>query len=86
MVENLSKQDDPTGAFEEKLELALKFLSNPWKIWENGSVPVRRLVLKLAFAGPIQCCRKEGARTPQIFKPFKALQKSSNDGVFYGGS
>ena len=85
MLENMVKQVEPKGTFDKKLELALRFLSNPWKLWESGNIHVRRLVLKLAFAGPVTYCRNEGARTPEISFPFKALQGSSGLGVCYGG-
>lgn len=85
MLENMSKQIEPKGSFDEKLELALGFLANPWKLWENGNINVRRLVLKLAFAGPVAYCRNGGARTPAISFPFKALHGSSNQYVCYGG-
>lgn len=49
----LTNQVEPAGALEEKLELALGFLANPWKLWETGSINVRRTVLKLAFTGPV---------------------------------
>ena len=74
MVENTAKQAEPKGAFEEKLGLACQFLASPWKIWGNGTPAARRLVLKLAFTTPIEYCRKEGARTPDLSLPFKALK------------
>ncbi len=73
-VENLAKQAEPKGAYEENLELSLTFLTNPWKLWESGSTTLRRLVLKLAFTTPITYCRKEGARTPNLSLPFKLLK------------
>ncbi|MEP2640814.1 recombinase family protein [Roseobacter sp.] len=73
LTEKLGKEVEPKGAFEEKLELALTFLSNPWKVWENGGIYARRLVLKLAFTTPIQYCRNKGARTPVLSLLFKAL-------------
>ncbi|MDX8353966.1 recombinase family protein [Cognatiyoonia sp. IB215182] len=84
MVEKLGKQIEPKGAFDEKLELACKFLSNPWKIWENGTTSARRLVLKLAFTTPIQYYRNEGARTPDLSLPFKALGGTSGCQFCYG--
>ncbi|GFE52393.1 hypothetical protein So717_41460 [Roseobacter cerasinus] len=72
------------GAFDKKLELALRFLANPWKLWETGHVQARRLVLKLAFGGPIAYCRNEGARTPKISIPFKMLGGISKGEFFYG--
>ena len=73
LTEKLANQAKPKASFEEKLEPVLTFLANPWKIWETGNVTLRRLVLKLAFADRIQYDRFEGARTPEIAFPFKAL-------------
>ncbi|WP_299879427.1 recombinase family protein [uncultured Sulfitobacter sp.] len=74
--EKLAHQAEPSGTFEEKLEPALAFLANPWKLWETSGksqVFLRRIILKLAFTDRIRYCRNEGARTPQIAFPFKAL-------------
>jgi len=57
------------GSFEEKLERLLTFLSNPWKIWENGHTSLRRVVLKLVFADRIAYHRNEGARTTNLLAP-----------------
>ncbi|MEO1066310.1 MAG: recombinase family protein, partial [Pseudomonadota bacterium] len=86
MAENLQKQAEPKGTFEEKLEPALQFLANPWKLWENGNITLRRTVLKLAFADRIPYCRIEGARTPKTAIPFKALAVYSGGGVLNGGA
>ena len=85
-VEKLAKQVPPKSTFTEKLELALRFLSNPWKLWESGNFNARRLVLKLAFAGPIAYCRNEGARTPQLSLPFKVLGGYLRDEFVYGAA
>ncbi|MEP5729556.1 MAG: hypothetical protein ABJL67_09275 [Sulfitobacter sp.] len=77
LTEQMHKQTEPNGTFEEKLEPALTFLSNPWKLWETGHVVLRRVVLKLAFADRIKYCRNKGARTPEIAFPFKALDAFS---------
>ena len=73
LTEKLTKQAEPKGSFEEKLEPSLTFLASPWKLWKSGHITLRRVVLKLAFTGPIRHCRNEGARTPQTSLPFNAL-------------
>ena len=73
MMEKRDKQVVPIGTFEEKLEPLILFLSNPLKLWETGSVFVRRTVLKLAFADRIKYDRNQGPRTPEISFPFKML-------------
>lgn len=84
MTENLAKAEEPSGSFKEKLEPALQFLSSPWKIWKSGNIHLRRLVLKLAFADHVEYCPNEGARTPRIALPFKALEVVSDPKVFCG--
>ncbi len=59
--------------FNEKLELSLQFLANPWKIWDKGSFELRRTVLKLVLTHPFRYHRKTGPRTPEISFPFNAL-------------
>lgn len=58
---------------EEKLEPALQFITNPWKLWESGNITLRRLVLKLAFADRLEYDRKTGPRAANFAFPFKAL-------------
>ncbi|WP_282078093.1 hypothetical protein [Epibacterium ulvae] len=77
LVETLAKQAEPKGSSEEKLEPALNFLSNPWKLWDGGTVQARRLVLKLAFTGPIKYTRKKGARNAYFSFLFDALHEIS---------
>lgn len=84
LTENIENQVVPAGSFAEKLEPALMFLSNPWKIWESGSVAARKLVLKLAFTDRIRYCRNEGARTAELAFPFKALSGFTDQRVCYG--
>ena len=84
IAEKLANQSNPPGSFEEKLELALTFLANPWKVWETGCIKARRTTLKLAFQSPIAYCRNEGARTPELSFPFKALTDNSTQRFCYG--
>ncbi|GAB5449358.1 MAG: hypothetical protein Gyms2KO_42310 [Gymnodinialimonas sp.] len=74
LVEKLTHEAEPQGSFEEKLEPVLTFLANPFKLWASGHIALRRTVLKLAIADRIFYCRNEGARTPKIAFPFKALE------------
>ncbi len=83
-AQQLENQDIPAGSYEEKLEPVLTFLANPWKLWETGHINLRRMVLKPAFAGRITYDRNEGARTPQIALPFKALAGFDKGRVCFG--
>ena len=71
MTEKLTNQGKPKHTFNELFELALKFLSNPRKLWTSGDIAPRNTVLRLAF------CRNEGFRTPQITEPFRFLGLST---------
>ncbi len=84
--EKLANQATPKGTWDEKLEPVLTFLANPYKLWESGDITLRRMVLKLAFAGQIQYCRNEGARTPKMALPFKALGALETMQVTSGGT
>ena len=84
IVEQSANQAEPKGSFEEQLEPVLTFLASPWKLWETGSVHLRRVVLKLAFTNPIKYCRNKGARTPNLAFPFKALEGFSHREVCFG--
>lgn len=79
LTETLSQNLEPRGTIEEKLEPAMRFLANPWNLWETESVQARRLVLKLAFSTPLEYCRNEGPRTPKIALPFKLLEQKSKE-------
>ena len=74
----------PTGTFEEKLEPAFQFLASPWKLWETGQIALQRAVLRLAFKERLAYHLKQGARTPQIALPFKALGGDSTKRVQFG--
>jgi site-specific DNA recombinase len=79
MRENVSKNEPKAGRLEEMIELSLKLLSSPWKIWESGDNTLRTTLLRLAFTEGFAYHRNEGHRTPKIALPFKAL------GMFSGG-
>ena len=70
MAENTGK---PKHCFNEMFELALRFLANPYKIWNNEDIMGKKTVLRLVFSAPLSYHRKEGFRTPQTSSIFKAL-------------
>ena len=63
----------PDRDYDEMFELAMTFLSNPFEIWKNGDLEVKRTVLRLVFAKPLEFCRQTGVRTGETTLPFKAL-------------
>ena len=50
------------------------FLANPCKIWENGGLEYKRMVLRLVFADNLAYTRGIGYRTPKTTIPFKVLE------------
>ena len=76
VAEKLENLTPPSGTFENLFELAWRFLSNPWKIWESEVLHLRRLVLRLTFAQQLVYDRKTGYRTPDLSLPFKLLSPS----------
>ena len=53
----------PKHTFDEMFELALSFLSNPWKLWVSPRLEDKRTVLKLAFKERLAYDRKTGLRS-----------------------
>ena len=72
-LEKLSNSGKPMHTFEESFEHAMRFLANPWQIWDNSDLTMKKTVLRLAFAEPLPYCRNQGLRTPNLAFPFKAL-------------
>ncbi|MCR9089229.1 MAG: recombinase family protein [Rhodobacteraceae bacterium] len=73
IAEQIEKPLPNSGTAAELFEHALLFLANPWKIWEKGSLQVRRMVLRLVFAEPISYSPEQGVRTPKTTIPFRYL-------------
>ncbi|MCB9958712.1 MAG: recombinase family protein [Rhodospirillaceae bacterium] len=73
LLENLSRTGKPRHTLEESFEHAMRFLANPWKIWNKDDLIMKKTVLRLAFVEPLPYCRKRGLRTPNLAFPFKAL-------------
>ena len=76
MSEKLDNLAPPSGRFDQMFELALSFLSNPWKIWGSEALYLKRLVLRLAFTAPLAYDRKTGYRMPDLSLPFTLLSWS----------
>ncbi len=73
LAEKASQTHKPLYRFEEMFELAMQFLTSPYKIWEKGDLTHKRTVLKLAFEERLAYQRNEGFRTPKTTIPFKVL-------------
>lgn len=55
--------------FEHALGLVLEFLQNPAFVWDTGDLAQKRLVLRLAFAGPLKYDPKSQFGTPEFSLP-----------------
>ena len=72
--EQLNKKRRNEHPRNDGLELALRFLSNPWDIYIKGNLSTRRTILRLAFTEPLRYSRHRGVRTPEVAFPFKVLR------------
>ena len=70
----IDRMSFPDRSFDEMFELAMKFLSSPYNIWEKASYPLKRVVLRLVFTSPMEFDRNDGVRTAETTLPFKALR------------
>ncbi|MCJ2187904.1 hypothetical protein [Novosphingobium beihaiensis] len=73
LTEKAADSARPPPPFEENLELALRFLASPYKIWSSGVFEIRRLVLRIVFSEHLSYDRFDGYRTPKLSLPFRAL-------------
>lgn len=75
LAEKLGSGVRPHHAFEDLFELAMRFLANPWNIWNSGQLPLRRIVLRLAFAERVPYRRGEGFSNAKTSLPFSILKE-----------
>ncbi|MEO1324822.1 MAG: recombinase family protein, partial [Pseudomonadota bacterium] len=73
LLEQAEKPAQSRYTFDELFELSLKFLGNPCKIWDSERLELRRIVLKLAFAGHLEYCRETGSLNSKKSLPFRVL-------------
>jgi site-specific DNA recombinase len=64
--EKLTQNTQPKASIGEIIELLKEFLASPWNIYENGSLNMKKTILKTAFRAPLAYDRKTGYRTPQV--------------------
>jgi site-specific DNA recombinase len=80
LEEKLALQRIPEGNFDSMFELSMQFLSSPWEVWGIASYELKRTVMRLVFAAPINVSRETGLRTAETTLPFKALHFLSTSG------
>lgn len=75
LTDKLSQNTKPKGTLGEIIELFQDVLSNPWNLYEKGSLEVRKTILKTAFRGRLHYDRETGYRTPQVSVIFEFFEK-----------
>ncbi len=74
LADKLAQNTQPKHSFEEIFELTMAFLSNPWNLWEKGSLALKKTLLRASFEAPLAYSRKGGFRTPQTSVIFGFLE------------
>ncbi len=72
--ERLERSVPPKGRLEDCMELALKFSSSPWNIYQNGDFSMRQTELRLAFSEPLRYSQYGMYGTPVFAFPFRYLR------------
>jgi hypothetical protein len=75
VAEKLENGTTSKRPFEEMFELALQFLSSPWKLWDSDRLEDKRTVLKLVFADRLAYDRKSGLRTPKNHQSIQCVRR-----------
>ena len=73
LTEKLAQKQRPPKEKLNTFKEAIKFLSNPQKLWESDKAEDKKAVLKLAFSERLPYTRNIGFGTPNLSLPFKAL-------------
>ncbi|CAH0496074.1 recombinase family protein [Novosphingobium sp. CECT 9465] len=78
LAEKTARCGTVAKGFDETFRTALEFVGNPYKLWENGTLDDKRIVLKLTLGSHLEYDWNEGVRTPEISLPFKVLGQISD--------
>ena len=78
LVEKTSRCGTALPDYDESFRTAFEFISNPWKLWRNGTYEDKHIVLKLTLNANLEYDWNEGVRTPDISLPFKVLGADSD--------
>lgn len=71
--EKSAQNTAPRDLTPERIELLRRFLANPWNIYENGSLAMKKTIQNMAFKAPLAYDPKTGYRTPQVSVIFEFL-------------
>jgi hypothetical protein len=76
LTDKLSQSNNPNGTLDEIIKLLRNYPAIHWNVCENGSLLVKTVILKTAFAAPLGYARHNGYRTPQVTIILHLLRKS----------
>ncbi len=79
LAEKAANSGVVSKTFDESFRTAWTFLSNPQKLWASDRLEHKRLVLRLAFTGPLAYAKNEGFRTASIAEPLRVLGLFATD-------
>ena len=65
LEEKLTQTPKSKAIGKREFELLARFLSNPWNLYKNGSVAIKKIILRAVFIAPLCYDRIDGFRTPQ---------------------
>lgn len=66
LSEKAEKTIPPKGRMEDCIKLALRSLSTPWILYNNGDFCMRQTVLRLAFSEPLRYSQNGAYGTPEF--------------------
>ena len=72
----INKMEAIDLSFDDAVGTVINFISNPRKIWNDGDMKHKKLVLTLVFAKPLKFFRKDGFGTASMTLPFTILGNS----------
>lgn len=65
LADKRGQNAQPKHTLDEIFELSMQFLANPWNIWVNGNLTLKKTVLRMVFKAPLVYDKESGFRTPQ---------------------
>lgn len=74
LADKVDQNAQPKHTLDEIFELSTQFLANPWNIWVNSNLTLKKTVLRMVFKAPLAYDKESGFRTPQPSVIFRFLE------------
>lgn len=75
LTQKASKVGTPAMSFDELFEHSLRFLSEPKKLWNSGSLALKRLLTRLSFTEAVRYARGHGFEHPAYSGVFNIINE-----------